>query len=162
MVKQIAKLPAYKVMMRFYLNQGKRVRIDTWSLSSKFYIHTPGHAHICTYTQTHTHTYVHTLHIKNTSFRAVVAHAFNPSTLQAEAGGALWASLIYRRSFRTAKDTQKNPVWKKKKQTKNNNKHINSKHTLIRWKTYNVSIYHFLTLLCCQSDMYSAKTGLQA
>jgi hypothetical protein len=37
----------------------------------------------------------------------VVAHAFNPSTWEAEAGRLL--------SSRTARDTQRNPVLKKKK-----------------------------------------------
>jgi hypothetical protein len=38
---------------------------------------------------------------------AVVAHAFNLSSWEAEAGGSL--------SFRTAKDTQRNPVLEKNK-----------------------------------------------
>jgi hypothetical protein len=44
--------------------------------------------------------------------QAVVAHAFNPSTLEAEAGGFL--------SSRTARGIQRNLVWKKltNKQTK--------------------------------------------
>jgi hypothetical protein len=40
------------------------------------------------------------------SGRAVVAHAFNPSTWEA-------ASLVYRGSSRTARATQRNPVFKK-------------------------------------------------
>jgi hypothetical protein len=43
---------------------------------------------------------------------AVVAHAFNPSTWEAEAGGSseFEASLVYRVSSRTARATQRNPV----------------------------------------------------
>jgi hypothetical protein len=54
----------------------------------------------------------------------MVAHAFNPSTQEAEAGGSEFkASLVYRVSSRIARDTQKNPVSKKKnKQTKPNQK----------------------------------------
>jgi hypothetical protein len=37
-----------------------------------------------------------------------VAHAFNPSTWEAEVGGL--ASLVYRESSRTARATQRNPV----------------------------------------------------
>jgi hypothetical protein len=50
----------------------------------------------------------------------VVAHAFNPSTWEAEAGGFLEfeASLVYRVSSRTAKATQRNPVSKKAKKKK--------------------------------------------
>jgi hypothetical protein len=53
----------------------------------------------------------------------VVVHAFNPSTWEAEAGRSLEfkASLVYRVSSRTARATQRNPVWKKQKQ-KNKNK----------------------------------------
>jgi hypothetical protein len=45
-----------------------------------------------------------------------MAHAFNPSTRKAEAGGFL--SLVYRVSSRTAKVIQKNLVSKKKKKKK--------------------------------------------
>jgi hypothetical protein len=47
----------------------------------------------------------------------VVAHAFNPSTWEAEAGGFLEseATLVYRVSSRTARATQRNPVLEKKK-----------------------------------------------
>jgi hypothetical protein len=47
----------------------------------------------------------------------MVAHAFNPSTQEAEAGGFLEfeASLVYRVSSRTARAIQRNPVLKKKK-----------------------------------------------
>jgi hypothetical protein len=43
-----------------------------------------------------------------------VAHTFNPSTWEAEAGRFLEfeASLVYRVSFRTARATQRNPVSK--------------------------------------------------
>jgi hypothetical protein len=54
----------------------------------------------------------------------VVAHAFNPSTREAEAGGFLSlrfeASLVYKVSARTARATQRNPVSEKKKKTKKN------------------------------------------
>jgi hypothetical protein len=47
----------------------------------------------------------------------VVAHAFNPSTREAEAGGFLFkASLVYKVSSRTARAIQKNPASKNKKQ----------------------------------------------
>jgi hypothetical protein len=48
---------------------------------------------------------------------AVVAHAFNPSTQEAEAGGfsEFEASLVYKVSSRTAKATQRNPVSKQNK-----------------------------------------------
>jgi hypothetical protein len=49
--------------------------------------------------------------------RAVVAHVFNPSTQEAEAGRS--PSLIYRVSSRTARATQRNPV--SKNQINNNN-----------------------------------------
>jgi hypothetical protein len=51
----------------------------------------------------------------------VVAHAFNPSTWEADAGEFLEfeASLIYRVSSRTARATQRNPVLKKPKNKKN-------------------------------------------
>jgi hypothetical protein len=54
--------------------------------------------------------------------RAVVAHAFNPSTWEAEAGrfSEFKASLVYRVSSRTARATQRNPVSKNK--TKQTNK----------------------------------------
>jgi hypothetical protein len=47
----------------------------------------------------------------------VVAHAFNPSTWEAEAGGFLefGASLIYRVSSRAARATERNSVSKKLK-----------------------------------------------
>jgi hypothetical protein len=54
----------------------------------------------------------------------VVAHAFNPSTWEAEAGRFLTsrlASLVYRVHSRTARAIQRNPV-SKNKQTKNNKK----------------------------------------
>jgi hypothetical protein len=49
-----------------------------------------------------------------------VAHAFNPSTWEAEAGGSLEfeACLVYRMSSRTARATQKNPVLKNQKKKK--------------------------------------------
>ena len=46
----------------------------------------------------------------------MAAHAFNPSTLQTEASqSVVEASLVYRVSSRTARDTQRNPVSKKPK-----------------------------------------------
>jgi hypothetical protein len=52
----------------------------------------------------------------------VVAHAFNPSTREAEAGGFLSskASLVYKVSSRTAKAIQRNPVSKIPKRKKKN------------------------------------------
>jgi hypothetical protein len=53
---------------------------------------------------------------------AVVEHAFNPSTreAEAEAGGFLSfeASLVYRVSSRTARATQRNPVLNNQKKKK--------------------------------------------
>jgi hypothetical protein len=56
----------------------------------------------------------------------MVAHAFNPSTREAEAGGSLEfeASLVYKVSSRTARAIQRNPVSKNQKQ-KNKNKQTN-------------------------------------
>jgi hypothetical protein len=49
----------------------------------------------------------------------VVAHIFNPSTWEAEAGNSEFeTSLVYRVSSRTARATQRNPVSKKTKQKK--------------------------------------------
>jgi hypothetical protein len=51
----------------------------------------------------------------------VVAHAFNPITREAEAGGFISefeASLVYKVSSRTARTTQRNPVSEKKKKKK--------------------------------------------
>jgi hypothetical protein len=53
-------------------------------------------------------------YLKRGYLRAVqgrVAHAFNPSTRKAEAGGFL----VYKVSSRTARAIQRNPVSKKKK-----------------------------------------------
>jgi hypothetical protein len=49
---------------------------------------------------------------------AVVARTFNPSTWEAEAGGFLSSSLVYRVSSATARTTQRNPVSKKPNQKK--------------------------------------------
>jgi hypothetical protein len=47
----------------------------------------------------------------------MVAHAFNPSTREAEAGGfEFGASLVYRVNSRTARATQRNPVSEKQQQ----------------------------------------------
>jgi hypothetical protein len=51
----------------------------------------------------------------------VVAHAFNPSTREAEAGRRISefeTSLVYRVSFRTARDIQRNPRLEKPKKKK--------------------------------------------
>jgi hypothetical protein len=51
--------------------------------------------------------------------RAVVAHAFNPSTWEAEAGGFLSSRPAWSRvSSRTARAIQRNPVSKKKQKQK--------------------------------------------
>jgi hypothetical protein len=46
----------------------------------------------------------------------MLAHTFNPSAREAEAG--FEASLVYRVSSRTARATQRNPVLNKQKHTK--------------------------------------------
>jgi hypothetical protein len=49
--------------------------------------------------------------------RAVVVYTFNPSTQEAERGRQISefeASLVYRVSSRTARATQRKPVWKTK------------------------------------------------
>jgi hypothetical protein len=51
-----------------------------------------------------------------------VAHTFNPSSWEAEARWISEASLVYRVSSRTARATQRNPVWKKKKERKKEKK----------------------------------------
>jgi hypothetical protein len=56
---------------------------------------------------------------KNKSKPGVVAPAFNPSTREAETGGFL--------SSRTARAIQRNPVSKKQKQTKKQNKNKSKK-----------------------------------
>ena len=54
--------------------------------------------------------------VSNMKESKVVAHAFNPRTREAEAGGFEFkASLVYRVSSRTARAAQRNPVSKKKK-----------------------------------------------
>jgi len=55
--------------------------------------HTQTHRHTHTYTQTHTHithTHTHTHTHTQTSGPDMVAHVFNPSTQEAEAGVYLW------------------------------------------------------------------------
>ena len=56
----------------------------------------------------------------------MVAHAFNPSTWEAEERwiSEFEASLDYRVSSRTARTTQRNPVSKKHKQTKKGYKKV--------------------------------------
>lgn len=56
--------------------------------------------------------------------QAVVVHTFNPSTYETEAGGFLsskpaWSTQL---SFRTARDTQRNHVSKKKNQIRTKQK----------------------------------------
>jgi hypothetical protein len=58
-------------------------------------------------------------HLKIKTHWAVVVHAFNPSTWEAEAGGE--ASLVYRVSSRTARALQRNPVLKNQKKTQPTN-----------------------------------------
>jgi hypothetical protein len=54
---------------------------------------------------------------KNKFEPGVVAHAFNPSTREAEVGGFLVrASLVYKVSSRTSRAIQRNPVSKNQKQ----------------------------------------------
>jgi hypothetical protein len=69
----------------------------------------------------------------------VVAHAFNPSTREAEAGRSEFeASLVYKVSSRTARAVQRNPASKKTKnkqtkkkqnKTKKNPKQTNKQNT---------------------------------
>jgi hypothetical protein len=55
----------------------------------------------------------------------VVAHAFNPSTREAEAGGfEFQASLVYRVSSRTGRATQRNPVSKKQNKISNKTRRV--------------------------------------
>jgi hypothetical protein len=56
----------------------------------------------------------------------VVAHAFNFSTQEEEAGGFLKfeASLVCKVSSRTARAIQRNPVWKNQKEKKSYKKII--------------------------------------
>jgi hypothetical protein len=57
--------------------------------------------------------------IKDETHWVVVAHTFNPSSWKAGAGRSLNlrpASLVYRRSSRTVRDIQRNPVSKTNKQ----------------------------------------------
>jgi hypothetical protein len=62
-----------------------------------------------------------------THCQAVVVHAFNPSTWEAEAGGFLsLRPTVYRVSSRTARTTQRNPISKKKKTQNNNNNNNNN------------------------------------
>jgi hypothetical protein len=57
------------------------------------------------------------------SEQAVMAHAFNPSTLEAQAGRSLEfkTSTVYRVSSWTARTAQRNPVCNAKKQTEQDN-----------------------------------------
>jgi hypothetical protein len=60
------------------------------------------------------------------SSREVVAHAFNPSTWEAEAGGFLSSrpAWDYRVSSRTARTAQRNPVSNKQTNKQTNKKKI--------------------------------------
>ena len=62
----------------------------------------------------------------------MVAHAFNPSTWEAEAGGFLEfeASLVYKVSSRTARATQGNPVSKSNKQKNKQTKKVKTSCTV--------------------------------
>jgi hypothetical protein len=62
--------------------------------------------------------------------RAVVAHTFNPSTWEAEAGGFL--------SSRTARATQRNPVSKNKKQNKTKQKQKKKKRKKKKRNSHNI------------------------
>jgi hypothetical protein len=81
-------------------------------------------------TETHTHIYTsYTFFLKNIlvgyrnilnknvySSPVVVAHAINPGTWEAEAGRSEFeASLVYKVSARTARATQRNPVFSERK-----------------------------------------------
>jgi hypothetical protein len=60
--------------------------------------------------------FFHVFVYQDRSCQAVVAHTFNPSTWEAEAGEflSLRPALVYRVSSRTARATQRNPVSKNK------------------------------------------------
>jgi hypothetical protein len=85
----------------------------------------------------------------------MVAHASNPSTWEAETGGFLnrWisefeASLVYRVSSRTARDTQRNPVLKTNKQTNKKPK----RHRLTEWM-----VKQHASLYCIQETQFNIK-----
>ena len=71
--------------------------------------------------------------------RAVVAHTFNPSTWEAEAGGFL--------SSRTARATQRNPVSKNKKQNKTKQKQKKKKEKRKK-EIHTTSNPHLFILMC--------------
>jgi hypothetical protein len=60
--------------------------------------------------------------LKSSQVVAAVAHAFNPSTWEAEAVGflSLRPAWFYKMSSRTARAIQRNPVSKNKQQTNKN------------------------------------------
>jgi hypothetical protein len=62
----------------------------------------------------------------------VVAHAFNPSIWEAEAGliSEFEASLVYKMNFRTARAIQRNPVLKKTK--KKEEKKVTTSNVIIK------------------------------
>jgi hypothetical protein len=84
---------------------------------------------------------------------AVVAHAFNPSTWEAE------ASLVYRVSSRTARATQRNPVSKKQNKTKQKKEYLLAidwkfstpwiSYYPVDYKIYVLSLSFLFVCLCC-------------
>jgi hypothetical protein len=80
----------------------------------------------------------------------MVAHAFNPSTGEAEAGRSLEfeARLAYRVSFRTVRATKQNKT-KTKTKTKNQKKQKNKKNCLENTnKTKNIFLRNVLNIFC--------------
>ena len=57
----------------------------------------------------------------------MAVHTFNPSTQEAEAGGYLLRSLVYRVSSRTDQATQRNPVLEKEKKKRKKKKILKEK-----------------------------------
>jgi hypothetical protein len=64
------------------------------------------------------------LYLRVVTCQAVVAHTFNPSTWEAEAGGFLSSSLVYRVSSRTAMATGKLCLKKTKTKKKQKQKEL--------------------------------------
>ena len=58
----------------------------------------------------------------------MVAHTFNPSIRDAEAGGVDEASLVYKVSSRTTRTIQRNPVLKNQNQNKTKKAKQNKQH----------------------------------
>jgi hypothetical protein len=86
-----------------------------------------------------------------------MAHAFNPSTWEAEAGGFLSfeASLFYRVSSRTARATQRNPDSKNKPKKKKKKKRWLLPAKVI-WPFVDMRgptlVHQHLFLACCVQD----------